>query len=243
MPRILVINPHDATSSPPRVQLDPDTTLEFRAVGAATESIGSHQDRMLADLAVLQAGLDAQRDGFDAVCVETMSDAGLSALRSVLDIPVVASGKASMLYALTLGGCFSVLAPSDAEAQRFHKATVEYGLRHQCASVRAFDATGGDAYSAMVEVGRRAIHQDRAEVLCLGSTALHGFAVRLGDALSVPVVDPVPLMLKLTETFLALRLTHSRRSYAEPVKRKEALIHALMRGAAQREQGPNHELS
>ncbi len=41
--------------------------------------------------------------GFDAVCIDTMSDSGVAALRSSLSIPVVGPGRASMLTAMMLG--------------------------------------------------------------------------------------------------------------------------------------------
>ena len=62
------------------------------------------------DLAIFEAGMSAEKDGFDAVCIDTMSNSGMAPLRSVLNIPVISPGKASMLYALTLGSKFSILA-------------------------------------------------------------------------------------------------------------------------------------
>ena len=44
---------------------------------------------------MFEAGLSAEDDGYDAVCIDTMSDSGVNALRSVLDIPVIAPAKAS----------------------------------------------------------------------------------------------------------------------------------------------------
>ena len=38
---------------------------------------------VLADVGILEAGLDAEKEGFLAVCIDTMSDSGVSALRSV----------------------------------------------------------------------------------------------------------------------------------------------------------------
>ena len=49
------------------------------------------------------AGLDAEKEGFSAVCIDTMSDSGVSALRSVLSIPVIGPGRTSMLTAMSLG--------------------------------------------------------------------------------------------------------------------------------------------
>jgi len=68
-----------------------------------------------------------------------MSDSGMLALRSVLDIPVVSPGRGSMLFALTLGSKFSVLAQWKPAIVRYKKAIPEWGLTAQCVSVRSFD--------------------------------------------------------------------------------------------------------
>ena len=118
MARILVIVPFalDADGVANRekqqkyVQLDPDTELTYRPVTAGPTSFMSPHDWTLMDLAIFEAGLSAEADGFDAVCIDTMSNSGMAPLRSVLNIPVISPGKASMLYAQTLGSTFSILA-------------------------------------------------------------------------------------------------------------------------------------
>jgi allantoin racemase len=131
----------------------------------------------------------AEEEGFDAVVIDTMSDSGMAPLRSVLSIPVIGPGKASMLYALTLGSKFSVLAQWKPALPRYRKVIREYGFEAQCASVRSFDVE--------------------------------------------------PDFINLTEgkedaTFprmLETGLTHSRKAYAQPTERKDALVHALVDGA------------
>ena len=44
-----------------------------------------------------------------------------------------------MLYALTLGSKFSILAQWEPALPRYKKAIREYGFEKQCASVRSFD--------------------------------------------------------------------------------------------------------
>ena len=91
MARILVIVPFalDAEGIENRrkqqkyVELDPDTELVYRPVTAGPTSFMSPHDWSLMDLAIFEAGMDAQKQGFDAVCIDTMSDSGMMALRSV----------------------------------------------------------------------------------------------------------------------------------------------------------------
>ena len=112
MPKILVIVPFalDADGVARRrgqlksVKLDSGSEFHYRAVKAGPTSFMSPHDWALMDLAIFEAGSSAQEEGFDAVCIDTMSDSGVAALRSVLDIPVFGPGKVSMLAALMLKG-------------------------------------------------------------------------------------------------------------------------------------------
>src|SRR5207244_1012119 len=63
----------------------------------------------LAEVALAEVGIRAQEEGYDAVCIDTMSDSGVGILRSLLDIPVIGPGRVSYLTALMLGDTLSVL--------------------------------------------------------------------------------------------------------------------------------------
>ena len=75
------------------VQMSEQMAFMFKAVKAAPKNYISEADMVLADVAILEAGQSAVEDGFDAVCVDTMSDSGVAALRSILSIPVVGPGR------------------------------------------------------------------------------------------------------------------------------------------------------
>ena len=111
MPKVCVLVPFalDAQGMANRrlqqqsVKLSPDMELDYKAVKTGPALYDSYHDYVLADLSMFEAGLDAADEGYDAICIDTMSDSGANALRSVLDIPVVTPGKASYLTALMLG--------------------------------------------------------------------------------------------------------------------------------------------
>lgn len=250
MPRILVIVPFaldDEGVSRRReqlatVKLDPASDFHFRPVRAGPSAFMSPHDFSLMDVAIFEAGANAEAEGFDAVCIDTMSDSGMAALRSVLDIPVVSPGKASMLFALNLGSRFSVLAQWQPALFRYKRALVEYGLSAQCASVRSFDVPPDfdslldgkqeKVFPKMRDVCMRCIEEDGAEVICLGSTTMYQAAEWLAENLPVPVINPGPLTYKLVESMLTLRLTHSRAAYPKPISPQFEMLHAMMEGAA-----------
>lgn len=223
------------------VELGPDIAFDFRPVTAGPELFMSPHDFVLMDLAIFEAGLSAQEDGYDAVCIDTMSDSGMDALRSVLDIPVISPGKASMLFALMLGNKFALLAQWEPAVIRSRKFVGSLGLSSFCAAIENYDVTpdyanllGGKedtVFPKMEAACLRAIEKG-ADVICLGSTTMYQAHEYLSTRLPVPVINPGPLTYKLVETVLALGVSHSRRPYPKPLAPKEEMIHAMLAAAA-----------
>src|SRR5690554_6600335 len=86
-----------------------DIEVEFIGAGEVVTLADSYYDMAIMEHSVIQAGIKAEEDGFDAVCINTMSDSGLSALRSRLSILVVAPAITSFHTASMLGNKFSIL--------------------------------------------------------------------------------------------------------------------------------------
>ena len=196
----------------------------------------------LADIGVLEAGLEAQERGFDAVCIDTMSDSGVAALRSELSIPVIGPGRASMLMAMMLGKRFSIIAMWPHWKHIYVKTLDELGLGHACASFRALDLKPDnqsllagkerDVFPALEALARRCIEEDGADVILLGSTTMHQAHRHLAEALPVPVLNPGPLTYKLAEALLGLDLSHSRAGYPKSSAPRSAAIHAMADAAS-----------
>ncbi len=223
------------------VNLGPDIEFDYRPVTAGPTSFMSPPDWALMEMAIWEAGLSAQEDGYDAVCIDTMSDSGMAPLRAMLDIPVISPGKASMLFAMMLGHKFGILAQWEPALTRYQKAVREYGLEAHCASVENFDTPpdfanllGGKeekVFPKMKAAAERAIDKG-ADVICLGSTTMHQAAAYLSENLPVPLINPGPLTYKLVETVLGLGLTHSRKAYPKPIVPQPDMVRAMLKAAA-----------
>jgi allantoin racemase len=188
-----------------------DTQIVHRAVPLpSVPPLGAH-DWALADLAIMAAGQNAAAEGFDAVCLADCGDYGVGALRSLLDIPVMTAGRSAMLHALTLGGSFTILAAAR-DYNRARKLVHDYGLRAQCAGILTEDTA--DAART-------------AEVVIMADPML----VPAKLAPQTAVIQPVPLLVKLTESLVSANLTHSRRAFPAPDVRKAALIDSLAAAA------------
>ena len=229
------------------LQFGPELVFDYRCVKAGPVNYSSHHDFVLADASIFEAGCRAQDEGYAAVCIDTMSDSGVAALRSVLDIPVFGPGKVSMLTALMLGDRFSILTMASRWKPLYKKALDELGLHHKCASVRAIEVppdnqgllTGKeDAVFPLLEAAARlAIEVDGAEVLILGSTTMHQAHAYLEARLPVPVINPGPLSYKMAEAALGLGLRQSRQAYPKPMHPRLDMLEAMMTAAQQQVAG------
>jgi len=255
MPRVLVIVPFpvDANSLEQRrkqlgsVRLGEGIDLDFRPVRFAPSSYVSQQDSVLADLGIFEAGRHAAEEGYDAVCIDSMSDSGTTQLRAALDIPVIGPGRHAMLAALMLGDRFSILAMWDRWRHLYTKTLADLGLGERCASIRSVGlqpdnrnllaGKEDEVFPALVEAGRRAIEEDGADVLILGSTTMHEAHAYLAERLPIPVINPGPLTYRMAITALRQGHRHARSNWPAPAALDHGRHDAMVAAAATAKEG------
>ena len=235
--------------------LGPDIEFDYRPNKASCAMFDSPHDWLLADMGVYEAGASAQEEGYDAVCIDSMSDSGIGALRSVLDIPVIGPARTAYMVALTLGNSFGIVTYGDPKGSRaannaigmlYKKSAKEYGVSDRLVAIEGTGIesdwenllTGKEdtAFPALVAAGERAIEKG-ADVLVLGSTTLHQAGGHLAENLPVPVINPGPLTYRMAELALGLGLTHSRMSFPAPAVPKLDVAHAMLDAAQASERG------
>ena len=209
-----------------------DIDISFVGAGSTITLADSYYDMAIMELAVIQAGIQAQEDGFDAVCINTVSDSGLAALRSRLSIPVLSPGQSAFHVASMLGHKFSILTMWERWFPLYRKTLKEYGLESRVASIRAIEVrpdtvellSGKEdiVFAKLEETALKAIREDGADVIVLGSTTMHQSHAYLASKLPVPVLNPGVIAYKLCEMFLDLGLCHSKRAYPSPETLKDA---------------------
>lgn len=220
---------------PPGVRR-PDIEVEFVGAGRVMTLADSYYDMAIMEMAVIEAGMRAQDEGFDAVCINTVSDSGLAALRARLSIPVLAPGQSAFHLAAMLGHRFSILTMWPRWYPLYRKTIKEYGLESRLASIRSIDVRPDAAallcgkeevvFGKLEEAARDAIAKDGADVIVLGSTTMHQSHAHLAARLPVPVLNPGVVAYKLCELFLDLGLAHSKLAYPSPETLKDEAFHA-----------------
>jgi allantoin racemase len=214
------------TAQIPPDLLGPSTTVEFAAVRNAATVVDCYYEDLLFEMYIVEAGLRAEEEGYDAVVMDTVSDSGLYPLRSRLTIPVVGPGLVSYCVGAMLGKRFSIVTMWDRWIHLYEKNLDAYRLWSKCASIRSagiapdmetlLSGKEEEVARRLTEEARKAIEEDGADVILLGSTTMHQAARHMAEQLPAPVVNPGPVAVKLAETLVQLGLSHSKVAFPSP---------------------------
>ncbi len=230
------------TQIPPAF-IRPEFDVEFVGSKRLMTLADSYYDLYIMESIVVEAGMRAEEEGFDAVCINTVSDSGLYALRSRLEIPVIGPGQAAFHTACMLGHQFSIVTMWEPWFPLYRKTLTEYGLEHRLASIRHIDTrpdvqellAGKEevVFEKLETEARLAVEEDGADVVVLGSTTMHQSHAYLQERLPVPVVNPGLVAYKLCELCLDLGLAHSKRAFPSPeTLQDDALFPTRRRGGS-----------
>lgn len=200
--------------------------IEFSCAERGGATLDSYYEGTLADFYCLKAGIEVAERGCDAICINSMSDSGVTALRSRLTIPVVGTAQSTYLAACLLGKRFSILSMWDRWTWLYEKVIAEQGLGHRLASIRSIDVPPDTddllqgkenfVFPLLESAARIAVDEDGADVLIVGSTTMHQSHAFLEKTVDVPILNPGLIAFKTCEMLLALELSHSKASFIEP---------------------------
>jgi allantoin racemase len=227
--KILVVNVNttesmtQAIAEQARSVAAPGTEIVGLTPFVGTESVEGNYESYLAAVAVMDRVL-AYDEPYDAVIQAGFGEHGREGLQELLEVPVVDITEAAAHVAYLLGHRFSVVTTLDRAVPLIEDRLLVAGLHTHCASVRAsgipvleLEESPDRAVSAITEEAKRAIEEDRAEVIVLGCGGMAGLDQAIRDATSAPVVDGVAAAVKLAESLVSLGLSTSKvRTYAPP---------------------------
>jgi allantoin racemase len=198
--------------------VDPGTSVDIRGITPHDNYAHPIVEFRCAREVICNA-VKAEREGYDAFVVGHFQDAGLYEARSVVDIPVVALGEASMLYACQLGQRSGVITIHPRYISWFHHQIGKYGLERRVAGVHAMTFEPGQllqAYESAVlaaEVERLFAEQARplvaqgCDVLIPGGgiPMLLFAAIKTHAVEGAPVINGIPIVVKMAELAVKLK--------------------------------------
>lgn len=240
--RILFINPNTSEEFTQKVErvarkyAAPGTEILARTPAAGPCSIEGVYDELLSCTPTLEVAL-RELEAVDGIVIACYSDhPTVYALREISEKPVIGIAEASMLMASMLGYQFSIVTTNEEWVPLLWDAVRHYGLAERCASVRSTgmqvleleEKSEAEVNALMLEASRRALEEDRAEVICLGCAGMSGLDKDLEEQLGVPVIDGVIAALKLLEGAVSYGVkTSKRRAYARPGYKKQVNLPAM----------------
>jgi allantoin racemase len=167
-------------------------------------------DRLIVDLAHVDAAERAAADGVDAILIDSTCDWGIEAIRAAVDVPVVGAGEVGIAEASAGGRSFSIVTiwPPAFEFLYVERLKMVPG-GEQCVGTRyasadhELDKLGTDesviarmdrreesVLERLVEECRRSVADDGAEAVLLGCTCMAKSAPLLRQRFSaVPVIE------------------------------------------------------
>ena len=204
-----------------------DVEIGVVSIEKGPASIESAYDEEIAAPFILEKVKEAEEKGFDAVIIDCMGDPALRASREMVNIPVIGPCQASLAIASTICDKFSVVTVLKRLLPLFWRNVKEYGFEAKVASVRSVDVPvleleekRDQVKEALVAESKEAIEKDEAGAIILGCTGMIGMAKELQEALGVPVIDPSVASLKLAESLVDMKISHSRLAYPKPPEKE-----------------------
>ena len=231
--RILVVNVNttasitDTIAEQARAVAAPGTEIVGLTPYFGAESVEGNFESYLAAIAVMDRVM-AYDQPFDAVIQAGYGEHGREGLQELLDVPVEDITEAAASTAMFLGHAYSVVTTLDRTVPLIEDRLKLAGLSARCASVRAsgmavleLEEDPLAAMEAIVRQAELAIHEDKAEVICLGCGGMAGLDEQIRQRTGVPVVDGVTAAVTIAESLVRLGLSTSKiRTYATPRPKK-----------------------
>lgn len=201
--RLLVINPNSNAQVTDQVRgvagrvLWPGVVADVVNPVGTPRSIETVADRRAAEpkvIELIQAGAEAGYAGFVLACFD---DIAVEATRGRVGAPVVCAVEASLALARSFARRFAIVTTFEAAVPRISELVRRYGFDSSC-SVRAagigvaaaasFDGEVRNRIAAEIE---RAVSEDGAEAVILGSGGLAGHGSALAQPDGVPIIDSI----------------------------------------------------
>ena len=207
--------------------VSPGTDVNLVFTNNPPPSVDSLAEMELAAPGILERVVKSEREGADAILIWGGHDPSLLSARSLVDIPVLGPGSASMHVASFLADYFSLIVQLPEVEQLAWRQIRDYRLEEKCIGVYSVDIPvlelgKPESYDAVKETVIESI-EDGADAVCFGCMALNNHVDRLIEELrethpGATIIHPGRTSIRLAEMLVELGLSQSRFTYPSPPK-------------------------
>ena len=205
----------------------PDTTVDIHGVEKmAAKMVDSEYIQFLHVSQVIEKVLQAEQEGYDAVCIGGTLDLGHTLLREILDIPIVFIAESSFHAACLLARKFGIVSIQEGILRRQMELVRYHGLEQRCvpgihlgsAMVEVGDLLGKDSkrFTDMFKEAARKLIAAGAGAIVPGQGFVGAFFGEQGirDVDGIPIVDTMAVLIKTAEMLGDLQKLGMKRSRA-----------------------------
>lgn len=203
----------------------PDTEIQAVSPRIGPASVEDYYDVYLSVPGILE---EIRKENADGYIIAGSCDPGLYAAREAITAPVIGIGEAGLHMACMLGHKFSVINILSRFNTRIEEVIKLNGLESRCASVRGTNLSVMDVQTdkekvrkRLIEEARKAVEEDRAEVIILGCAGMVGLDTEMEEKLGVTVLDPVITAVKTMEAIIQTGKKTSKKRTFKPLEKKE----------------------
>ncbi len=220
-----------------RSAADTGTEIDVRGLSPGRAIADQYRYLELLDTAeVLDNGLRAEREGYDALLIGNVFEPGMHALREVLNIPVLGLLESSVHLACLMGASFSIVNVNPKFTRKVTENVVSTGLQTRLVSIdemrvergqmldRAFEdkAMCDQVVQQFTDAARIGIGKGAETIIPAGGIVMTilGFA-GVYQVDNVPIVNGLIALTKMAEMAVRIRgltgvFTSKRMMYAPP---------------------------
>lgn len=219
-----------------------DTELSVKFLKRSPYFIASSYLELLNNVEIVDAVIEAEREGADAAIIGCAGDPALRQARETVNIPVIGLLESSMHIAATLGHRFAIIVPWEKLLPEVDEIIRRYGMQELAISnrpARSFNVSF-DSFEEQITNPRRqeipAFENEALKCIADGAEVIIPACAYLGPGMvlagyrmvgetKVPVIDIASAGVKMAEAMVELReltglSTSKHRFYSMPVSRE-----------------------
>jgi allantoin racemase len=199
--RLLVINPNTNGAVTAQIRgaalavAPPGTEIDVVNPEHGPFAIETPRDRAEAVPNVVSLIEERRNEGFDGYVLACFDDIGVEEARELVQVPVVSMFGAGVARGLQTGARFAIITTVESAVAGIERLAAAYGVAHLC-TVRAAGVGVAEtaartplAEARLAASIERAMVEDRAAAILLGSGALTGRADALAKRFGIPFID------------------------------------------------------
>ncbi len=175
------------------------------------------------------AAIKAEKEGVDAIVIESMGDTGLYECREAVKIPVIGMSDSTLRVAQMLGRKFGLITAGKWHGYALERLIKQYDLSSQFIGFEPLNlqpftdfTDANNSLNRSILTAIEALIARDADTIVFGGSYFIGRDSAIQDLLrdekykDLVVIDPLPLAIRFARMLVDAKLSHSKRIWANP---------------------------